>query len=46
MDSSKEIAKKYSLQLPRITAIEIPGKVINDDRAVHMIGGKERLSKV
>lgn len=43
---TKDYARKHSLDLPHVTAVELPLKVKDTDRAISMLGGKNRLQKV
>ena len=40
------IAKKHSMDIPHVTSVELPLIIKNEDRAIDMLGGKERISKV
>lgn len=41
-----KLAKEHSLDIPHVTAVELPLVVKNPDKAITMLGGKERVSKV
>lgn len=43
--SSKEYAKKHSMDISHVTAVELPLIVKNTDKAVQMLGGKERIKR-
>lgn len=38
------IAEKHSLDIPHVTAVELPLNVKNPDRAISMLGGKDRIA--
>lgn len=40
-----ELATAHSLDLPKITAIEYPANVQNEERAIEMVGGPEAIAK-
>ncbi|KAK6454856.1 transcription factor [Scheffersomyces xylosifermentans] len=44
--SNKKIAEKHSMDIPHVTAVELPLIVNNTDRAIGMIGGKQKISSV
>lgn len=44
--TDKRLAEKHSMDIPHVTAVELPLIVKNEDRAIAMIGGKEKISKV
>lgn len=44
--ADKLLAEKHSMDIPHVAAVELPLIVKNEDRAVAMIGGKEKISKV
>lgn len=44
--NSHRFAESYLLNVPRITAIEIPGNVINTSRAIDMLGTQTAVAKV
>ncbi|KAM9889311.1 hypothetical protein OXX69_012878, partial [Metschnikowia pulcherrima] len=39
----KAHAARYPLDIPHVTAVELPLNVRNTDRAIGMLGGKERI---
>lgn len=41
-----KLAQSFSLDLPRITAIEFPGNVVNNSRAIDMLGSQNTVAKV
>lgn len=43
--SNRDHAKKHSMDIPHVTSVELPFNVKNTDRAVHMLGGKQRIQK-
>lgn len=43
--TTKEHAKKHSMDISHVAAVELPFNVKNTDRAVKMLGGKERIHK-
>lgn len=43
---SKKLAKSHAMDLPHVTAVEFPLIIKNESKAINMIGGKEKLSKV
>lgn len=42
---SKEYAKKHSMDISHVTAVELPLIVKNTDKAVTMLGGKDRIRR-
>lgn len=42
--SSKGTAKKHSMDIPHVAAVELPLVVKNEERAISMIGGKSKIS--
>lgn len=45
IDLKHQGAKKYSLGLPKYASIEFPLNVINDDKAIELIGGTKRIKE-
>ncbi|EGV61828.1 tau 95 subunit of transcription factor TFIIIC [Yamadazyma tenuis] len=43
---SKKVAQEFSLDLPHVMAVELPLVVNNTDKAVDMLGGKDKIAKV
>ncbi|KAK6203477.1 transcription factor [Scheffersomyces amazonensis] len=41
-----DIAEEHSMDIPHVTAVELPLIVKNVDKAISMIGGKQRISEV
>lgn len=41
-----KLAELHSLDAPHLTAIEFPGKVVNVNKAVALLGGQATVSKV
>lgn len=44
--SHRPLAEKHSMDIPHVTAVELPVIVKNESKAIEMIGGKEKISKV
>lgn len=45
INMSKKLAEEFSMDIPHVTAIELPLIVNNVDKAVSMLGGQEKLKK-
>lgn len=41
-----KLADEYSLDIPHVSAVELPLIVENEDQAIQMLGGKQQISKV
>lgn len=46
MTNGKEVAQKYSMDIPHVSAVELPLVVANKDKAIEMLGGKEKIAKI
>lgn len=44
--SSRDHAKRFSMDIPHVTSVELPFNVKNTARATQMLGGKDRIQKV
>ncbi|RLV92573.1 Transcription factor tau 95 kDa subunit [Spathaspora sp. JA1] len=44
MPDPKKLAEKHSMDIPHVTSVELPLNVKNPDRAIAMLGGKERIA--
>ncbi|EGW35114.1 transcription factor [Spathaspora passalidarum NRRL Y-27907] len=44
MSEPRKLAEKHSMDIPHVTSIELPLNVKNPDRAIAMLGGKDRIA--
>ncbi|CUM49236.1 uncharacterized protein AC631_01156 [Debaryomyces fabryi] len=44
--TDKRLAEKHSMDIPHVAAVELPLIVKNEDKAIEMIGGKEKIYRV
>ncbi|ODV97736.1 hypothetical protein PACTADRAFT_31169 [Pachysolen tannophilus NRRL Y-2460] len=42
---NRKLAKTYSLDIPHYSSVEFPLNVVNNDKAVELIGGKSKINK-
>ena len=45
MSDKPRLAEKHSMDIPHVTSIEFPLNVKNPERAISMIGGKQKITK-
>lgn len=45
-DTTLKLAELQSLKIPHITAIEFPGNVINNNKAIELLGGQATVGRV
>lgn len=46
MSTNKKLAAHHSMDIPHMTAVEMPLIVNNNQRAIDMLGGKQKISQV